>query len=249
MNEAQAAFTDEELTAYLDGEADAALRDRVELALTSDAVLAQRLQALDLPAVVLRDAFSTEALGAPELPAGLIPAPHEPRTPLRLVAGLALAFGLGVLSAYMLQSGPQPAKAPGWKAVVASYQSLYITDTVANAAQSPEATAEVLAGFGSGHGVDLSPAQSVDGLEFKRAQMLGFKGKPLLQMAYLAPGGVPVAFCITRSSGDDKPMQSEVLAGMAAASWVIDGVGYLVIGGKDQGFVDAVAEDIRGKLG
>ena len=249
MNEAQAAFTDEELTAYLDGEADAALRDRVELALTSDAALAQRLQALDLPVAALRDAFSPEALGAPQMPETLIPAPRETRTPLRLVAGLALTFGLGVLSTYLLQPGPQPVKAPGWKAVVASYQSLYITDTVANAKQSPDAAAEVLAGFGSGHGVDLSPAQSVAGLEFKRAQLLGFKGKPLLQMAYLGPDGVPVAFCITRSSGDDKPMQSEVLAGMAAASWVSDGVGYLVIGGQDQGFVDAVAEDIRGKLG
>jgi len=249
MNEAQAAFTDEELTAYLDGEADTGLRSRVELALTSDAALAQRLQALDLPMAALRNAFSSEALGAPHMPAELIPARSESRAQLRLAAGLALAFGLGVLSTYMLQPGPQPQTAPGWKAVVASYQALYVTGTVVNAAQPPEAAAEVLAGFGSGHGIDLSPAQSVPGLEFKRVQLLGFKGKPLLQMAYLGPDGVPVAFCITRSSGEDKPMQSEVLGGMATASWVRDGVGYLVIGGQDQGFVDAVAADIQGRLG
>ncbi len=249
MNEAQAAFTDEELTAYLDGEADAALRSRVELALTSDAALAQRLQTLDLPVAALRDVFSTAALGAPQMPDGLIPASRPARAPLRLVAGLAMAFGLGVLSTYMLHPGPQPQKAPGWKAVVASYQSLYITDTVVNAGQPTEVTAEVLDGFSSGHGVDLSPAQTVEGLEFKRAQLLGFKGKPLLQMAYLDPDGVPVAFCIIRSSGADKAMQSEVLAGMAAASWVSDGIGYLVIGGQDQSFVDGVAADLQGKLG
>lgn len=249
MNEAQAAFTDEELTAYLDGEADADLHARVQLALASDAVLSDRLQSLDLPAAALRDAFSPEVLGAPQMPEGLLPAPRETRTPLRLVASIAVAFGLGVVSSYMLQPGPQPAKEPGWKAVVASYQSLYVTDTVDIAAQAPEITADVLTGFGGSHGIDLSPAQTVEGLEFKRAQLLGFKGKPLLQMAYLAPGGVPVALCIIRSNGDDKPMQSEVLAEMATASWVSDGVGYLLIGGQDQEFINSVAEDIRGNLG
>ncbi|EBA16959.1 hypothetical protein RSK20926_08317 [Roseobacter sp. SK209-2-6] len=249
MSEAQAAFNDEELTAFLDGEADAALASQIEAALRTDPLLQQRFQALDIPLAALQEGFSTQSLQAPALPTGLLPEPQKTQAPMQMVAGFALAFGLGALSVFMLQPGAEPVKAPGWKAVVASYQSLYTAETVAGAAQPLEVTTKVLAEFGSTHSVDLVPAQSVEGLEFKRAQLLGFKGKPLLQMAYIGPDGAPIAFCVTRSNGDNSAMQSESLAGMAAASWVENGVGYLVIGGQDQGFVDAVAADIRGRLG
>ncbi|MEX0317730.1 MAG: anti-sigma factor [Ruegeria sp.] len=246
MNRAQATFSDEELTAYLDGEADAPLRDRIDQALADDPALAEQLQGLELPLDAMRDALSADMLGAPAMPAGLLPAPQPRRAPLALVASVALAFGLGALSTYLLQPKAQP---PGWKAVVASYQSLYVTDTVADAAQPPEMTAQVLAGFGADHGVDLTPAQSVQGLEFKRAQILGFRGKPLLQMAYLGENGVPVAFCITRSKGEDRGPQNETLAGLAATSWVSNGVGYLVIGGQDQDVTETLAKELIQQLG
>ncbi|AHD03303.1 hypothetical protein [Leisingera methylohalidivorans] len=88
------------------------------------------------------------------------------------------------------------------------HQSFCIIYAVVNAGQSTGVTAEVLAGFSSGQSVDPSPAQSAKRLEFKCAQLLGFNGKPLLQMAYLDPDGVPVAFCVTCSAGAGKAVQA-----------------------------------------
>lgn len=245
MNAVPATFTDEDLTAYLDGEADSALRQGIESALASDARLEGRLRALDIPLGAMRGALSPAALSAPEMPRNLLPTPFTSHTRLSLVAALALAAALGALGAYMWR----PAASPGWMDVVASYQSLYVTETVANANQPPDMTAEVLAGFGSDHGIDLTPAQSVDGLDFKRAQILGFKGKPLLQMAYLSEDDVPFAFCITRFAGEDRGPRTETLEGLSATSWVKDGIGYLVIGGQDDATVSSAASEIIERLG
>ena len=97
-------------------------------------------------------------------------------------------------------------------------------------------------------GRDLTAAAEVENLKFRRAQMLGLDGAPLVQIAYLADGNVPVAICITKVDQDAYAPQTETLLGLASAHWVEDGYGYLVIGGEDMSLVEGVATELRGRI-
>jgi|TARA_B110000908_G_scaffold149043_1_gene182009 hypothetical protein len=62
---------------------------------------------------------------------------------------------------------------------------------------------------------------------------LGFKGKPLVQLAFVRADGTPIALCIIKANTkDSKPINSEELFGMAAASWNSDRRAYFLIGGE-----------------
>ncbi|KUP94872.1 anti-sigma factor family protein [Tritonibacter horizontis] len=245
MTKANESISDEELTAYLDQEADAQLADRIDRALETDQELSRRLDSLMLPMDALREAFAIERLGPASLPVIERPTPGRTAMPLRLVASVVLAFGIGISGGYLLQ--PQ-ATAPGWIDVVASYQSLYMTETVVQTTQDPEVAQGVLAQFQTRSGVELSAATSVEGLDFRRAQVLGFNNKPLMQMAYLGEDGTPFALCVIKTANADSAFSDRMAQGLAATSWVSDGVGYLVIGGADQARTRAFAEEMKTRL-
>ena len=147
----------------------------------------------------------------------------------------------------LLIPAPEPPQGPaplGWTAAVASYQSLYVTETLSNTGQAAAETDAVLARAADEFEVALAPATQIDGITFKRAQMLGFKGKPLLQMAYLTPDGTPFALCLIRTDKPDRGTKGIEMFDVAGVSWVKDGVGYLLIGGNDVGRV----EDLSGSF-
>jgi len=237
-------ITDEDLTAYLDGEADDALTRQIDVALENDPELVQRMEALTVPLQAIREAFAMERMAPSAMPE--LPQPRRSAVPLQLVASIVLAFGLGVSGGYLLQ--PQE-KAPGWIDVVASYQSLYMTETVTQTTQTPEVAQAVLADFQSRAGVELAAATAVEGFDFHRAQVLGFKNKPLMQMAYLGTDGTPYALCVINTANGDSALNDRMAQGLAATSWVVDGVGYLVIGGQDPARTRALAEDVKTRLG
>lgn len=246
MTEVSNSFTDEDLTAFLDGEADAALAARIEAGLESDPALAARVEGLSLPMDVLRAAFAMERLAPPPAPALPRPAANRNWRPIGLAASVVLALGIGFSGGYLLQ--PKQA-VPGWIDVVASYQSLYMTETVEETTQAPEVALGVLEDFQSRVGVELAAATAVEGVEFRRAQVLGFKGKPLMQMAYLGEDGTPFALCVLTTTNDDSAPKDRMAQGLAATSWVEDGVGYLVIGGQDPARTRALADAMKQRLG
>ena len=120
-------FTDEELTAFLDGVAEADLHARLEAALETDAALAARLAALDIPMAQLRagfDLLAAQAPAAPALPVAVV----KPRRGLwAAAAAVLLAFGIGGIGGYQYRGAPPE---PGWMAVAANYQVLYTRDTL-----------------------------------------------------------------------------------------------------------------------
>ena len=61
-------FSDEDLTAFLDGEADDALAREIEAALEADQDLAARLEGLTVPIAALQRAFATQLSAAPAMP-------------------------------------------------------------------------------------------------------------------------------------------------------------------------------------
>lgn len=246
-------FTDADLTGYLDGALDADQTAAIDAALARDPDLEARLAGLDFPLADLQGAMTPALLAAPVLPDHLravsqSPAPKARNTSWLMPAAIAAAFAAGVILTPILRPAPSPlpvAAAGGWIDTIASYQSLYVTETLTAAMPNAEETNAVLANAEAAFGVAMMPATAVADMEFKRAQMLGFKGKPLLQMAYLTADGTPVALCVTTVSGEDRGAKTTASHGMIGVSWVENGIGYLLIGGSDAGAVEALSEQVQ----
>lgn len=135
----------------------------------------------------------------------------------------------------------------GWHAYVASYQALYVTDTLAEVTQSPEATATQLAKVSGKLGRPLGAATTIPGLTYKRAQVLGFNGAPLAQLAYLGKDGAPLALCILAKT-EAAALETMKLEGMEAASWSDGNYAYLLIGGQDAEQIAQAATHLKAAL-
>ncbi|WP_179379396.1 anti-sigma factor [Jannaschia marina] len=243
-------FTDEELTAVLDGEAGAALARDVEAAVASDPMLAARMERLaglteGLPGAM--DHLLSAAPAMPDLPPEQAMRPVIGRAQGAAVA-VAAVIGIG-LGSLLPATIARDAAEPGWMDDVASYQALYVPETLAMAAPAPDVAEAQLAGLGTRLGRDLSGALAETDLAFRRGQMLGYEGRPLIQLAYVGPAGTPVALCIVaQPDAEDRPTTATVLEGMAAAHWVDGGYGFLLIGGEDRDLIAAAAERFRAAL-
>lgn len=230
------AITDDALTAYLDGEADAALTAQINAAVAEDETLDDRLAALSIDKDVLQDAFGLDALTPP---AYLPQRPdHNPRWVLPTAVAASFAAGLFIMSMAL------PAT-PDWVDRVASYQALYVTDTLSGPAQSPQRSEAVLQQAQDFLGVDLRAATRIAELDFKRAQILAIDGQPLIQMAYLDANGVPFAFCVTSADQSDRAVRQMISHGLATHAWVRGGVGYMLIGGQDLDATAAFSKELQ----
>ncbi|MEM8655040.1 MAG: hypothetical protein AAGF36_09875 [Pseudomonadota bacterium] len=248
MTEARA-FSDEDLTAYLDGEADGVLRARIEKALETDADVAERLAGLDIPLVPIAEAYEALLQDAPPMPA-LPAATPEMSPPGRSRWGMG-AWGLGTfatglaagLAVAMFTGFGTPEPAPrGWVSFVASYQALYTPRTLAVADPTADEAAMQLADVSEALGLDLSGLPEAEGLTFKRAQVLGFNGKPLVQIAFARADGTPVALCIIPAGAEAKPVSMGAAEGLGLARWNTPGYGFLLIGGTDAAPLEAEAD-------
>lgn len=234
-------FTDEQLVAFLDGEHDHIPAKQIEAALKHDEELIRRIEGLTLDTDKIAESFAALNPGPmPQLP----PAPAAnsnfgsgfrnaiAASVLALVVGYGAGFSTG-------QSQPD------WRDYVASYQALYTTNTLISVSLTDEQKSTELKRVASAIGKDiqldqLNVSQQV---EYKRSQVLGFNGKPLIQIAFLDSMAEPIALCIIRS-GDGTLLDLEmgVLEGMSSASWSKDGYEYILIGGQDDGLIQRMAE-------
>lgn len=234
-------FTDEELVAYLDGEHDFAPVDDIEQLLVDDPSLRKRLDRLKVDGDAIKDSFDHVRpinRRAPILP-------HIQSSGLRMqavamIACLALIIGGGLgFGARGGASGPQ-----GWKEYVAAYQALYINATLASVEISPDIQRLELKRISAAIGKDISlESLSVSPeISYKRAQILGFEGRPLAQLAFLSSTGAPLALCIIRMGGDEAETQFGKMEDMSTASWSQGEYEYLLIGGDDPQFIKRLAE-------
>lgn len=243
-------FSDEDLTAVLDGEADAALAVAVEDAAATDPALADRMARLSGLTEGLGVAMGHLLRAAPAMPDLPVAAPSARRFGLVQSAAVAAALVLGLgLGGYVTAPTGGQAVAQGWMGYVAAYQALYVPQTVAIDAPSPADARAQLADLGAVLGRDLTGALTDVGLDFRRGQMLGFEGRSLVQLAYAGPDGAPFALCvIALPDGDASAVASATLEGLAAAHWTDGGYGFLLIGGEDVGLVEKAAEGFRAAL-
>ncbi len=237
-------YSDEVLIAYLDGEGDYAPIDEINAAIGQDATLAARIDAMRFDTDSIKDGLS-----------GLLsinsPVPELPRKPTRsqgngywytgIAASALLALGIGYGAGNLGNEPPQR----GWKAYVASYQALYSTATLSSVNSSEENMgAELLrASVELGKVFDIKKLKASTDVTYKRAQILNFKGKPLIQLAFLSTAGEPLALCIVKTQKPDGGVsQPTVMEGMNAASWAKDGYEYLLIGGTDEALLSRLAD-------
>ena len=243
-------YTDEELTAFLDGEADDALATEIGDALETDVALGERLATLDIPIAALTQAYDALLNDAPPMPP-LPEAVPEPANTNRFGWGWGVGtFGTGLAAglAVALFTGfgqPAPPPAPGWAAFVASYQSLYTPETLAAVTLTQAERQAQLQTVSAAVGLDLTDVPDAEGLTLKRAQILSFNGKPLVQLAYQRADGTPVALCIIPAGPDDKPVSMGAAQGMELARWNTPGFGYILIGGQEQAPLKSEAQALQ----
>jgi|GEM_PF-644138 len=248
------AVSDEQLTAYLDDEMSDDMRARVEDALESDPQAQRRLERLKLPDGLLERAFDPKAMGVPPMPAALrdkldmtagpVPANSNKAPGYLWPMSVAASFALGMLLMTALRPATSGPEQISWVDTVASYQALYVPETLSDQ-QAPEITQRVLARAQNVLGVNLQAALDVEGLTFKRVQMLSIDSAPLIQMAYLDAQGQPFAFCLTKQSVEDQDQEVRMSFDLATSSWVENGVGFVIVGGQDGSKAEEIAERFR----
>lgn len=242
-------FSDEELTAYLDGEDFAVSNTEIEKALESDLKLQARLEALSFDKKQLGDAFDVLLCAAPTMPEMHSDAQDIVTTPQpatrswvwQATAAAAVALVVGFGAGNHFSDNDQ-----SWREFVATYQALYANGTLAHISQSDAAAAAELARVSAAIAKDikLGTIHSAAELDYKRAQILSFEGRPLIQLAFLSKIGSPVALCIVQSyEGRDNEPSFSTMRGMSSASWSKDGYEYLLIGGGDNVLIKQVAEN------
>ncbi|MEM9780493.1 MAG: hypothetical protein AAF813_11265, partial [Pseudomonadota bacterium] len=143
-------FSDEQLTAYLDGElAEDWVRD-LEAQLATDSALAARVAALDVPLDTLRAAMDVGRISAPPYVAPPVAPPKARPLWPGMAAGIAASFIAGMVVFGTLRPAPEAT----WIEAIVSYQALYVTETLSDASQPADRTAQVLGDIAGQLGVD-----------------------------------------------------------------------------------------------
>jgi hypothetical protein len=162
-------------------------------------------------------------------------------TGLAFGAGIAAAFAAGwfvrpllATSAPVVNANTSDALAP-WVPAIASYQSMYVRATLEKSPFDAAQTRQALNEFQSANKFASSstkisvPNLNAAGYDFRRAQLLGYGNKPLLQMAYLPVQGKPAALCMLLvTDGKELPLTVHMIEGMSVATWQTRGLSYVL---------------------
>jgi anti-sigma factor RsiW len=238
-------FTDEDLTAYLDGEAEAGLRADIAGALKRDSTLQKRMDALTFDITALGSAFDALLPSAPDAPSfgasvqAIGSSPWMRYRALAATAALCVAVGWGG-AAYVSRPVPET-----WREFAATYHALYVTTTLSEFGINPTALATELKRVSTSVGkpVQIETLSQIADLDLKRVQILGFEGRPLMQVAFLSKVGAPVALCIMKArQARDSRVELTEMRGMRSASWAKGEFEYLLVGGTD---ADVIAKAAR----
>ncbi|AGS20609.1 anti-sigma factor family protein [Rhizobium etli] len=256
--------SDEDLTAFIDGELTAEDAAQIEAIVKEDESVAERLEFLARASLPFEQAFAPLLQEAPreklERMLEAIPAREDPKavsapaaSRRRFLAALAasLVAGIAIDRAVLGLGRGFSAKdeSSEWRAVVADYISLYTAETLAGPTPAGESQAAQLAPLDDKLGLSLSPeAVSLPGVDFKRALLLQYDGKPLAQIAYLDPETGPMALCIVQSDAGPKAPDLESRKGMNVVYWSNGRHAFMLIGRIPGSRVQELAESVRSRL-
>ena len=239
------------LMEYVDGTADADVGALIEQAAARSPEVAERLAAMKASALPFRHVFDRQIL--PAVPGQLTArvaqtTAHSPgrrsSTPWLAVAFLAgvLSTGLALKSLSWIGDDLPPAVSrlaalvspstamPRWARAVVDYQVLYSRETVAGLNENHAATARLVDDIHRVDGMQIRvPDLREAGLTFKRVQRLNYKGRPIVQIVYLADRGAPVALCAVPDTGPDAALHAQTVGDMKAIVWRKQNIGYVLV--------------------
>ncbi|GAB4231580.1 MAG: hypothetical protein Kow0032_13910 [Methyloligellaceae bacterium] len=173
-----------------------------------------------------------------------------------LAASLLLAvFAAGALAGVQMApflSGEDGGKAPvqkGWLYIVAEYQQLFSPETLSLGAGEKERLPQAVAAAGRylGKGLTLESV-TVEGLDLRRALLYRYKERPLVQLAYLHDGRIPVSLCIIAGRRAAREPRSVQLEGFNIVHWDSAEHGFMVIGKMPRAALEEIARALRRKL-
>lgn len=239
------AWTDEDLTAFLDGESPEETSAAILQAVAEDPVLARRLDDLSPDLDVVRTGMESLLGSAPVLNAET-PAPRGNFAMGWPAAAAAAVFALGIGLGTLYSDRSANAD---WHQAVADYQVLYTAETLTAAPIADDNRTAGLAHVSKRLGFELTEAElAVDGLTFQRAQILAHDGRPLAQLVYLDTNQNPIAFCIMRLGGQKTGFDETQIAGLNATTWSGGGLDFIVIGPADSAFIRQTAEKLGARM-
>lgn len=261
MNDKTPIPSDEELTAFIDGELDAADHARIADALRDNPEAAERLAFLERADVLpLRKSFATLLDEAPrgsleDMLAAIPPRnAAEPKSFGRrsFVTAVAASVAAGIVVdrawIHFAESSPVMESAE-WRDAVAQYMALYTAETLAGAHPGREAADAQLAVINQRLGLSLTPEMiALPGSEFKHAQILAYEDRPLAQILYLDPEGRPLALCIFASEAAEATIASERRYALDIAFWSGGRHAAMLIGHLPAGDIRRLAEDVSRRI-
>lgn len=243
-------ITDEEITAYLDGEFEYTPAAEIENAINNNPAFASRVESLSIDKKKFVNAYDGLIKETPTMPNLSYRRDRWPKVSFAKIAAvtcIVLLVGIGLKTYFVTQSHPS------WITYVASYQSLYSKNTLAHINQNElEATQELKRVSASiGRDIKFDSLDIHEILDYKRAQILNFEGQALMQITYLSKSGAPIALCIMRSESAAQISETpkfKTLEGMRSAYWQQGGYQFFLIGGKNEALIKTLSIELKNRI-
>ncbi|MGI9388228.1 MAG: anti-sigma factor family protein [Methyloligellaceae bacterium] len=260
-------ITDEELIGYLDGRIGAVKQAEVERRAAASADVRLRLELLKRGDRRFREAFRPLLSQAPieKLQASVASARAATRSDgafegtnrlfgiaitvsfmaVIILGGLTAGYFAGTRSAVVDGEGggqaSQQEMVRDWRTALAAYHALLSPETFSQLSATDQHT-RTLALAGGKLELNLTPERITDGeLDFQAAQILNWKKTPLVHLAYLTKSGVPLSFCIVKSSEPSRQPTLGKYGGLRMVHWVAGSHGFLLIGDIPETALKAIA--------
>lgn len=252
------------LSAYLDGELEAADAEMIEALLDSDPAVQTELDALlaaDAMALEQFDAQLSEpvplalAQKIRSSPVGMAPARPASRPIWAAIAAGLVLFIFGGMGGFFVKDRVSPSGAmvadAGWLSDIADYHAVYSAQKRHLVEVSADESDHIVKWLGGTVGVDFSiPDLTSFGLSFEGGRLLVANGKPVAQLMYLDSEGTVIALCLqsgTSGSAASAPeFKEQTIKGFDFVSWTDDNAKYVVIGpGGKPGLLDIAALSAR----
>ncbi len=240
--------TDELLVAWLDNELSPAERAEVELRLTREGDLIERLAFIERSNLPFKKAFEPllDAAAREDLKKHLrVPAsPGVSRRGLLAAAVCFLALGITGDRVFLHFSRPEE----NWRGLVAQYMALYTPETLA---ETP--TAQALATQVKTTGDRLGLPLAVERLRLpnaalKNARVLAYDEQRIAQITWLDARHAPLALCITANAQPPSAAKSEQRLGMNVVYWANKTHSFMVIGHGSPEEMSRIAVQLKQEL-
>lgn len=244
--------TDIALSAYVDGELDAAETQRIEARIAADPMFAARVQQMRETTSLLRAACAESFYTDPMAHLLLPPQRLRWRERRRLIGVLAACFAAAFIGfgAGSVTPGFLDDKRGHMVSEIAEYHEVYSRESARLAELGPDRSDELLAWLGERVNrrliaPDLSPA----GLTFAGGRMLVLNGKPVADLLYTRNHGLPVALCVIASDEKPSDLRVETRGPQRVATWTDGRHMFIVVGEISVAKAKRLADMVAPQLG